>query len=224
MPPSAFDKLTEKSVPHILERIFFSLDYESFKKCMEVSSTWRNFLSSEQFQKKAKSKFYDQIQKDLIQASKKGLIKKVKSILSNFMLDVDHALGIHGETCLQVASCNGHKALVNFLLDKGANPNKINTGSGNSPLYLAAFHGDQFVAELLIKRGANILNENRGGNTALHIAAYHGNTDVVKLLLNHGADPKAQNNLGENALAFAYWGSRYRKRVEDGIKILALLS
>ena len=68
------------------------------------------------------------------------------------------------------------------------------------------------------------MNQNRIGNTVLHVASYHGSKDVVKLLLNHGADPKAQNNSGENALAFAYWGSRYRKRVEDFIKILALLS
>ena len=119
--------------------------------------------------------------------------------------------------------CRRHDYVVQLLLQRGSDPNS-QAAYGDSPLYWAAYNGNKFVAELLINRGANILNENRGGNTALHIAAYHGNTDVVKLLLNHGADPKAQNNSGENALAFAYWGSRYRKRVEDFIKIVALLS
>ena len=34
---SKFDKLLTRNVPHILEKIFLSLDYNTFKKCQEVS-------------------------------------------------------------------------------------------------------------------------------------------------------------------------------------------
>ena len=52
-----FDKLFTKSVPHILEKIFLSLDYETFKKCREVSNAWNEQLTSESYQQKAKSVF-----------------------------------------------------------------------------------------------------------------------------------------------------------------------
>ena len=252
MSSAAFDKLTEKSVPHILERIFFSLDYDSFKNCMEVSKTWRNLLISEQFQPRAKSEFCEEIHKDLMLASQKGLIKKVKAILSNIMLDADCT--IDGGTCLQNASFFGHKDLVNFLLDRGANPNKANNAGwtplqfavnrdhhhvvqlllergadpnnpyrgGRSMIFWGAFSSYKSVAEFLINRGANILNDDNDGTTVLHVAAFYGNKNVVKLLLDHGADPKAQDNKGENALALAT--KMNCKGCEDVIKILAPLS
>ena len=52
-----FDKLFTKSVPYILEKIFLSLDYETFKKCREVSNAWKEQLTSESYQQKAKSVF-----------------------------------------------------------------------------------------------------------------------------------------------------------------------
>ena len=41
--------LFTESVPHVLEKIFFSLDYESFKTCKEVSISWNKLLTSESF-------------------------------------------------------------------------------------------------------------------------------------------------------------------------------
>ena len=54
MGSSGFDKLFSMNVPHILEKIFFSLDYESYKKCLEVSYAWNKLLESESYQKKLK--------------------------------------------------------------------------------------------------------------------------------------------------------------------------
>ena len=42
-----------KSVPHILEKIFFSLDYESFMACGKVCLAWKELHSSESYQQKA---------------------------------------------------------------------------------------------------------------------------------------------------------------------------
>ena len=51
--PCAFDTLFTKHVPHILEKIFLSLDYESFKSCCQASNAWKKVLTSESFQSKA---------------------------------------------------------------------------------------------------------------------------------------------------------------------------
>ena len=52
MDPCAFDTLFSKSVPHILEKIFFSLDYASFKNCLEVCSEWNGLLTTKQYQRR----------------------------------------------------------------------------------------------------------------------------------------------------------------------------
>ena len=57
MSSSAFDKLFNTNVPHVLEKIFFSLDYESFKACHEVCRGWKELLSTANFTLKATKMF-----------------------------------------------------------------------------------------------------------------------------------------------------------------------
>ena len=52
-----FNLLITKSVPHILEKILFSLDYESFNKCSEVNTALSELLSSERSLKLKKNVF-----------------------------------------------------------------------------------------------------------------------------------------------------------------------
>ena len=52
-------------VPHILEKIFFFLDYDSFKECMEVNSMWNALLKSESYLKKGKALFHKEILEDV---------------------------------------------------------------------------------------------------------------------------------------------------------------
>ena len=47
-----FDKLFTRSVPHILERIFFSLDYVSFTACRDVCKAWSELHASEVYRQK----------------------------------------------------------------------------------------------------------------------------------------------------------------------------
>ena len=56
-----FDQLFAKNVPHIMENIFLSLDFESFKKCLRVSSAWNELLTSESFLMRAKNVFQAEI-------------------------------------------------------------------------------------------------------------------------------------------------------------------
>ena len=41
-----FDVLFGKSVPHIIDKIFLKLDFDSFMACREVSTAWNTLLSS----------------------------------------------------------------------------------------------------------------------------------------------------------------------------------
>ena len=71
----AFDTLFANSVPHLLEKIFFSLDYTSFKNCLEVKNTWNELLTSGSFLQRARTLFKKEILDDemsLQHASRKG--------------------------------------------------------------------------------------------------------------------------------------------------------
>ena len=118
MDSCAFEKLFSMSVPHILEKIFFYLDYESYKECLEVSYAWNELLISKSYQKKGKSVFQDELMRDegklwIIFLEKDiphggdpltrkipistGNLSEVRKILSSGMLDVNSTVGQLGK-------------------------------------------------------------------------------------------------------------------------------
>ena len=71
----AFDVLLTKNVPHILEKIFLSLDYKSFMTCREVSRTWKELLTSESFQMKEKSVYIMELRDCIKRALENPLVQ-----------------------------------------------------------------------------------------------------------------------------------------------------
>ena len=53
MSPSAFEKLFRTYAPHALEKIFFSLDYKSYKACHLVCRGWNDHLTQDSFEQRA---------------------------------------------------------------------------------------------------------------------------------------------------------------------------
>ena len=157
-----------------------------------------DLLTSESFQKKSKSVFCDLIQKELIKAAEKGKVHKIKRVLSNFMVDKNFMSGFP----LLLASENGHKHVVQLLLDRGAEPNIADT-EGYTSLHLAALNGHNDVVLLLLDRGAepNMINED--GVTPLIFASRYGNTEVVQFLLDRKADPNVSDQEGYTPLHIA---------------------
>ena len=144
MEPCAFDILFAKNVPHILEKIFFSLDYKSFKKCPEVSKSWNNLIKSERFQ----PLFREEVEKDLWQASRIGNFYGVERILKNFMVNVNCVDARLSNTPLYKASSTGNKDLVQLLLDNGAEHNQTDEYK-DTPLTLARRRGQTGVVDIL---------------------------------------------------------------------------
>ena len=63
-PETSFNTLFIKNLPHILEIIFFSLDYKSFKACMEVNKTWRSLLSIPAYQEEMEKMLKEKIKNE----------------------------------------------------------------------------------------------------------------------------------------------------------------
>ena len=105
--PCKFNILFTKSVPHILETIFFSLDYDSFKACLQVNSTWRELLASESYIKEAKSLFHVEIthdEKKLLKAAKEGNVEVVRTL--SLFVNVNCQKGGTQSTPLHEAAMN----------------------------------------------------------------------------------------------------------------------
>ncbi len=123
------------------------------------------------------------------------------------VVDAETANGrnAQGATLLMMAAQHGSPALVEYLLEKGADPKAAN------PLGATALHwiGGEAEAyarkvELLLRHGADANAASNLGRTPLTIAAAHaGNAAALKLLLAKGADPKRVDLNGDGPLGNA---------------------
>jgi uncharacterized protein len=130
---------------------------------------------------------------DLYEAAAAGEQARVEALL-----EADPgAINSHapdGFTALGLAAFLGHRDLVQWLLDNGADPN---IGSANSmrvrPIHSAAANKDHALAHAisvaLLDYGAEVNVQQEGGFTPLHEAALSGKTELARLLLAYGADP-----------------------------------
>ncbi len=91
---------------------------------------------------------------------------------------------------LHCAAAGGHQAIVDLLLDAGANPN-IADQQSLYPLHLAASSCSALICQHLLKAGAAVDATTSKGGTALHVAAATGCPDVIKILLDAGANLEA---------------------------------
>ena len=119
-----FSSLFNKSVPHILESIFFSLDGSSLMACLQVCKVWNELLSSEPYKKKISD--IRKNEANLIGASCSGNIGEIIQLLS---IGVDpncignNATPLMMGTPLHFAAREGLTDVIKLLLEEGADPN-----------------------------------------------------------------------------------------------------
>jgi len=107
-------------------------------------------------------------------------------------------------TLLHVLAGQGRLAMVELLLQMGADPNAQNH-SGQTPLYWVGngspgVYGAE-VVHVLARHGANVnAQEKLKHCTPLHMAARRGNVQVAAALLNCGANLEARDKLGDTPL------------------------
>ena len=153
------------------------------------------------------------IEKALSLVTKHGHIASVRLL---FELGLANANSTdHWETpILTIASGNGHKDLVQFLLDNGAEVNRLGGFWGYETAIRDAVFGNHIeIVQLLLDAGADVNLGDKIGNLKLNnaqpvLVSYmvcdtYGekiNMDMLKLLLDAGANVNAMDNLHETAL------------------------
>ena len=123
---------------------------------------------------------------DLIRASAKNDVEKVKSLLAAGA-DVNAATERSEVTALMYASSMGHTETIKTLIAAHAQVNKRNK-HGHTALMYASTSGQIDAIKELIKAGANVNAADNPGRMALKFATEKGLVEVVKVLLEAGAD------------------------------------
>jgi tetratricopeptide (TPR) repeat protein len=146
---------------------------------------------------------------NMTEAALKGDAKAMEKKLRRSSPEINAGVPIKGSqafcpdetmlTPLQAASCVGHAAIVEKLLEAKAIPD-LPTSRGKTPLLLAVNNGKEDVARLLVERGAKADLADADGNTPLIVALKRGYVSLAEFLLKNGASPQGRNRDGETAL------------------------
>ncbi len=99
-----------------------------------------------------------------------------------------------GETALHIVVARRDTVWINFLAQKGANPN-LRDNRGQTPLMLAVMLRYVDGAEALIARGARVDEANNSGETPLIRAVQLRDLTLVRALLKAGADPRRTDSV-----------------------------
>ena len=140
----------------------------------------------------------------LIGAAKQGDADAVQVLLAGGA-DANLAQG-DGMTALHMAALEGHRDVVDLLLDAGAEIGATTRIGAYTPLHLASQGGRGAVVRVLLRKGADAtLATTNSGTTPLHLAARVVNgEEAVAALLEHGADVNArEGSVGQTPLMFA---------------------
>lgn len=134
----------------------------------------------------------------LLDASSSGDLGRVKEFV-----DADAHLGIddtdgHGLTALAMAVRGGHHAIVNTLLQAGADPD-VKDMDERTALWIAVDREDKIMARMLLANGADPGIKDGNGYTAMIYAAIHKKISIYSTLAQHHCDPDEQCSDGSSA-------------------------
>ena len=155
---------------------------------------------------------------ELIDATRAGDAERVARLLTD-RADLNEATG-DGMTAAHWAAQSGHVAILQSLLEAGADVDPATRIGSYTPLHIASDQANGAIVSLLLQAGADVnASTTNSDATALHLAAQAvGGAESVEALLEHGADVNAKEGAaGQTPLMFA----AAKNRVESVELLLA---
>ena len=132
----------------------------------------------------------DDYEESLYSLAREGFREGIVKALEYPLCNLERVDSKYQQSPLSHAAENGYESVVMVLLDKGADPNSVDS-SGRSPLHWAVDNQHQAVAKQLLERGANVDSKDHDQWTALFLAIQNCSAPMVNLLLDMGADVSA---------------------------------
>lgn len=145
-------------------------------------------------------------------ASKKKDAVQILKDIDNIPLellprDVADAATTDGMTALHFAVQNGDLAVVQFLIEHGADIKAQDIVFSRSAIHFAAESGNLDTVKYLAEHGADLQDRDGYGASALHYAAKSNHLDIVKYLVSKKIDYTAKDVRGWSAMHYAANGN-----------------
>lgn len=138
---------------------------------------------------------------DVFDASRRGDLTALQTLHEADPASINTRDG-KGFTPLILAAYNDQPAVVEFLLQKGADVN-AQDAAGNTALMGVCFKGYKDVAKKLIDAGADVNLRNANGAPALTFAATFGQLQIAEWLLQKGAKSNLPDSRGKTSFDHA---------------------
>lgn len=134
---------------------------------------------------------------ELVELVKSGNLESVR-----LTIDADKSMAnttrSDGVPLLYFAAGNGHSAILEYLLDIGADIDaRCDYGSA---LHVATQNEFEEIVKILLNRGADANLQNNWKQTPLHNTTQNRHGVITELLLDAGADPNARDQKGRTPL------------------------
>lgn len=140
-------------------------------------------------------------------AAGEGHAELIVFMVKEMRIDPDKPTDGTGFTPLHWAAQRGRPAVIDALLNNGADPQAA-TARGQTPLHIAVQDRQVTAIRALLKQDKTDVNAiDSNGRTALHLAAQQGNTLIVDLLLSARADTALRDLAGNTPGDLAYKGA-----------------
>ena len=151
----------------------------------------------------------------LMQAVKANKLDTVAQLLASGA-NVNQADG-GGDWPVIMAAYLGHTAVLELLLQAGADLGVLDSGMKATALHAAAYAGRTEAARVLTAHGIAINTQGPyNGYTALHDAVWQNNLGTAQVILAGGADATIRSNKGQTPLELA--------NANNSKELIALLS
>jgi ankyrin repeat protein len=177
----------------------------------------------------------------LMAAARAGSVPAVRLLLDRGV-DINAVDSVQKTSALMLASAEGHLAVVDALLNAGADPNlkghitslaerknADHPTGGFTALMFAARNGSEDVVRRLVKGGADLNLKNGDGASAAMVAIYNDRFDMAAMLVDLGSDVNdgslymAVEMRDATTDQFAFDGSRLRPDHKNKLTALDLV-
>ncbi|HYE79278.1 MAG TPA: ankyrin repeat domain-containing protein [bacterium] len=124
---------------------------------------------------------------DVFEAAALGDLTRIDELLTADP-GIVNAVSVDGFTPLHLAAFFGHPEVVDFLLARGADVNRVATNASFvQPLHSGVAGRNLEVVRLLVENGAHVNATQQGGYTPIMAAIQNGDQEIEALLRRHGA-------------------------------------